>query len=184
MISQRHVLGSAAPSPGALLRAAGFGPHCWLLPSLTPGARSGYARAGDKEPLANHHIPMRSRSGARGAGETAKALPRLCARSGLSHIPCACSSADVPTPSLARGVSVWSVQTFLGFFWWLLCFFNYYFYFGEKKITPGDARVMSRCFFPPHVPNNSSSTCLKTSRVPSDFTCISYSWSGSPWSKS
>lgn len=161
-------------------------PRRWLLPSLLLfalsqqqpdpgrlGTGSGSARVEDKEPFADCRIPGRSRSGAWDAGEAAKAPPWLRVCSGLSHIPCACSSVDVPTPSLYREVSVWSVQTFFFFFVLLL-----FLLLGKShpRRRPCDAQMF---FFTPHS-RQLIHRISKDLKGISDFTCINYPCSGSP----
>lgn len=57
-------------------------------------------------------VPGQIPGAARGAGKAAKAPAKLRVYSGLPHVPCACGSADVPTPGLCREAPVWSAQYF------------------------------------------------------------------------
>lgn len=97
---------------GGLQDLASTPPPVLLAPSSPPALRPGVAMASSRPP----------RRCGDGRGE------EPLADSGLSRVPCACSSADVSTPSLYREVSVWSVQTFI-----LLFFFTIIFILGKKS---------------------------------------------------
>ena len=165
-------LDSAALGPRPLLRAAGSGPAL-LAPSFPPALRPVLATAWSWPPRRwvgdcqgwgwgafcrlPHPRPEAKRSAGcwRGGHSPAEAPCSLWS----VPLPCACSAADVSTPSL-YSLSLECTN----FFWWFF-FFYYYSYFGEK-VTLGNACAMPRFIFPLHVPDSSSTASPKTSRVP------------------